>query len=163
MTKPKTVCSFKIIMLTILFYCTVGFSGREDRWNSITIRMGRLLYCCHFCSVLALAIYTCSPAAYEALKEFDILKIPSKATLQSYSGAFIHEPGASARSISVHVSSYLVFKEESRKLGKQEPKGDGALIFDEVEVACQLMWNSCSHQLPICRCSGNWFINGAID
>ena len=31
--------------------------------------------------------------------------------------------------------------------GKQEPKGDGALIFDEVKVACQLMWNSCNNQL----------------
>ena len=64
--------------------------------------------------ILALAIYTRSPAAYEALKEFDILKLPSKATLQSYSGAFIHEPGASTRCISVQVSSHLVFKEESR-------------------------------------------------
>ena len=97
--------------------------------------------------ILALAIYTRSPAAYKALKEFNILKLPSKATLQSYSGAFIHESGASARCISVQVSRYLAFKEEARKMGKQEPKGDGALIFDEVKVACQLMWNSRSHQL----------------
>ena len=75
--------------------------------------------------ILALAIYTRSPAAYEAL------------TLQSYSGAFINEPGASDRCISVQVSHYLAFKEEARKMGKQEPKGDGALIFDEVKVACQ--------------------------
>ena len=95
----------------------------------------------------ALAIYTRSPAAYEALKDFDILKLPSKATLQSYTGAFIHEPGASARCISDQVSCYLAFNEESRKLGKQESKGDGALIFDEVKVACQLVWNSRSHQL----------------
>jgi len=40
---------------------------------------------------------TCSLAAYEALKEFDILKLPFKATLQAYTGSFIHEPGASAR------------------------------------------------------------------
>jgi len=96
---------------------------------------------------LALAIYTRSPAAYVALKELDILKLPSKAILQSYSGSFIYEPGASARCISDQVSRYLVFKEECRRLGKQEPKGDGALIIDEVKVACQLMWNSRSHQL----------------
>jgi len=99
------------------------------------------------CDYLALAIYTCSPAAYEALKEFDILKLPSKATLQSYSGSFIHEPGASARCISDQVSRYLAFREECKRLGKQDPKGDGALIFDEVKVACQLVWNSHSHQL----------------
>ena len=119
--------------------------------------MGKLLcryyainYCVFLClciCFLALAIYTRSPAAYEALKEFDVLKLPSKAPLQSYSGAFIHEPGASARCISDQVSRYLAFKEECGRLGKQDPKGDGALIFDEVKVACQLMWNSRSHQL----------------
>jgi len=41
----------------------------------------------------------------------------------------------------------LAFREECKRLGKQEPKRDGALIFDEVKVACQLMWNSHSHQL----------------
>ena len=39
------------------------------------------------------------------------------------------------------------YKSETVRLGKQEPKGDGALIFDEVKVACQLMWNSRSNQL----------------
>ena len=39
------------------------------------------------------------------------------------------------------------FKEQSRLAGKQEPRGDGALIFDEVTVACQLMWNSCNNKL----------------
>ena len=32
-------------------------------------------------------------------------------------------------------------------MGKLEPKGDGAPIFDEVKVACQLMWNSRNNQL----------------
>ena len=91
---------------------------------------------------LALAVYTRSPAAYEALKGFGILSLPAKSTLQAYSGAFIHAPGASAACIADQVSRYVVYKEECRKLGKQEPKGDGALIFDEVKVACQLMWNS---------------------
>ena len=45
------------------------------------------------------------------------------------------------------MSRYLAFKETSKQLGHQEPQGDGALIFDEVKVACQLMWNSRSHQL----------------
>jgi len=45
------------------------------------------------------------------------------------------------------VSRYVVYKEECRKLGKQEPQGDGALIFDEVKVACQLVWNSRNYKL----------------
>lgn len=92
-------------------------------------------------------MYTHSPAAHEALKDFKILKLPSKATLQSYKGAFIHEPGGSAVCITDQVSCYLAFKETTKKLRNQEPQGDGALIFDEVKVACQLTWNSQSHQL----------------
>ena len=32
-------------------------------------------------------------------------------------------------------------------LGKHKPQGDGVLIFDEVKVACQLVWNSRSQTL----------------
>lgn len=97
--------------------------------------------------LLALAVYTRSPAAYAALKSFGILQLPSKATLQAYTGAFMHEPGASSHCIAEQVARYIVFKEQCRQAGKQEPKSDGVLIFDEVKVACQLMWNSRSHQL----------------
>ncbi|XP_065888474.1 uncharacterized protein [Dysidea avara] len=108
--------------------------GRGNQWNMITIRM-------------ALAIYTRSPAAYKALQSFEILKLPSKSTMQAYTGAFMHAPGASNVCIVEQVSQYVLFKEECRKNGRQEPKSDGALIFDEVKVACQLMWNSQNHQL----------------
>ena len=40
-----------------------------------------------------------------------------------------------------------LFKKECRLAGKQEPRSDGVVIFDEVKVASQLMWNSRSHQL----------------
>jgi hypothetical protein len=33
-----------------------------------------------------LAIYIRSPLAYKALQSFDILKLPSKSTLQAYTG-----------------------------------------------------------------------------
>jgi len=66
--------------------------------------------------------------------------------MQAYTGAFMREPRASSVCIVDQVALY-VFMEESRTLGKQEPKADGVLIFDEVKVACQLMWNSRSHQL----------------
>ncbi|XP_065894808.1 uncharacterized protein [Dysidea avara] len=107
---------------------------RGNRWSMVTIRM-------------ALAIYCRSPAAYQALKDFNILSLPAKSTLQSYSGAFIHAPGASSACITDQVSRYVLFKEQCRLVGKHEPRGDGALIFDEVKVACQLMWNSRNNQL----------------
>ena len=38
---------------------------------------------------MVLAIYTRSPSAYEALKGFDILWLPSKSLLQLNTGAFL--------------------------------------------------------------------------
>ena len=67
--------------------------------------------------------------------------------MQAYTGAFMHEPGARIVCIVDQVVHYVVFMEECHKSGKQEPKPDGVLIFDEAKVACQLMWNSRSHQL----------------
>ena len=48
-----------------------------------SVVMGILLYQ-YF---VAMAIYCCSPAAYKALKDFNILSLPAKSILQSYSGA----------------------------------------------------------------------------
>ena len=93
-------------------------------------------------NLVALAIYTRSPAAYKALQSFKILKLLSKATMQAYTGAFKHAPGASNTCIVDQVAQYVLFKEECQKNGQQEPKAHGALIFDEVKVACKLMWNS---------------------
>ena len=136
----------------LLLYDCLSVSGeRGNRWSMITVRIGQLLcmlnpiYIALLC--LALAVYTRSPAAYEALKSFGILQLPSRSTLQAYTGAFMHEPGASSQCIERQVARYVIFKEQCREAGKQEPKSDGVLIFDEVKVACQLMWNSRSHQL----------------
>jgi len=68
--------------------------------------------------------------------------------MQAYTGAFRHSPDASNACIVDQVTRYVAFKKQCCKAGKQEPnKVDGVLIFDEVKVACQLMWNSRNHQL----------------
>jgi len=87
-----------------------------------------------------LAIFTRSAAAYEALKSFDILQLPSRSLLQSYTGTFLHEPGASKKCIADQVAQYILFKAEYEKQGKRSPQSDGALVFNEVKVACQLMY-----------------------
>ena len=58
----------------------------------------------------ALAIYVRSLFAYEAIKQFNILKLPANLTLQSYTGTLIHIPGASASCTAKLVSRYLVTK-----------------------------------------------------
>ena len=42
---------------------------------------------------VALAVFTRSPSAYDALKSFGVIQLPSKSTLQAYTGAFRDEPG----------------------------------------------------------------------
>ena len=42
---------------------------------------------------LALAVYTRSPAAYDELKSFGLIQLPSRATLQAYTGVFRDDAG----------------------------------------------------------------------
>ena len=92
-------------------------------------------------------MFTRSLAAFEALKSFGVLQLPSRSTLQAYTGTFLHELGASSDCIGNQLANYMIYKEECRKQGKKQLQGDGVLIFDEVKFACQLMWNSRNNQL----------------
>ena len=73
-----------------------------------------------------------SPAAYEALKSFNILQLLSRSTLQSYTGAC-------SESISKQVETYEALLKQCEKEGKLIPKSDGVLIFDEVKVVSRLI------------------------
>jgi len=41
----------------------------------------------------------------------------------------------------------VLFKSQCEKQGKHPPQSDGVLVFEEVKVACRLMWNSRSQTL----------------
>ena len=97
---------------------------------------------------VALANLTRSPAAYEALKSLIyVLQLLSQSLLQSYTGAFLHDPGTNSKCITDQVAQHVLFKAECEKMGKHSPKSDGVLVFYEVKVVCQLMWNSRSQNL----------------
>ena len=51
---------------------------------------------------VALAIFVRSPAAYEALKSFKLLQLPSRSTLQMYTSAFLDEAGNSRQYYCYH-------------------------------------------------------------
>ena len=76
-------------------------------------------------SLLALAIYSRSPAAYDALKSFNILNLPSRSTMQAYTSCFLHEGW---EFVSKQVSLHGKFKQNSKKAGKKMPMGDEVLI-----------------------------------
>lgn len=81
------------------------------------------------------------------MKEFGILQLPCRSTLQSYVGAFLHQPGASSTCLSDQVAQYVLSKEKAKSEGRREPKSDGILVFDEVKVVNRLLWNSKSQRL----------------
>lgn len=63
-----------------MYTYNVATGYRKNHWSMVTIR-------------LALAVYTRSPAAYDALRSFGIIQLPCKATLQAYTGAFRDKAG----------------------------------------------------------------------
>ena len=91
---------------------------------------------------LALAVYSRSPAAYEALKSFNILQLPCRASLQAFFSANRTAPGVDEDKIAEQRCLYEAFKEEKVKQGKKKPLSKGALIFDKVKVqskVCELL------------------------
>ena len=123
---------------------SVEYHYHQDRYVEI--------YAYNYCQVIlfvcaALAVFVRSPAAYEALKSFNILQLPSRSTLQSYTGAFLHEAGAAAESIAKQVQMYEASIAKCKREGKLTPQSDGALIFDEVKVVSGLIWNSRSQRI----------------
>ena len=100
-----------------------------------------------FSTIIALAVYIRSPAAYEALKSFNILQLPCRSTLQAYTGVFLHEPGANSSCIEKQVAQFVLHCQRIKSEGKKESKKDGVLIFDEVKIISRLMWNSRSQTL----------------
>ena len=88
-----------------------------------------------------------SPSAYEALKNFNILQLPLCTTLQSHTGAFLHEAGASLHTIAKQTEIYHAYVSTCEREGKGVPKSDGVLIFDEVKVITGLIWNSTNQSI----------------
>ena len=55
--------------------------------------------------------------------------------------------GGSHEQMAREVQQFTAFKQQCLLEGKKEPKGDGAIIFDEVKVISKLMWNSRSEKI----------------
>ena len=87
-------------------------------------------------------MYTHSPAAYEALKGFDILKLPSVSSLKAFTGSNLEAPGDIQKRLSQSYDDYQTLIQTKKEQGGKLPLGDGVLIFDEVKVAMKISWNS---------------------
>lgn len=78
----------------------------------------------------ALAIYIRSPAAYSALKSFQILELPSTKSLQLFTSMRNHSPGINEDYIAEKKQDYQSLCDENIKNGLKEPLGVGTIIFD---------------------------------
>ena len=89
---------------------------------------------------VALAVYTRSPCAYEALKSFDILQLPSVSSLKQYTSANIEAPGEIDERLSRSRKQYKEHVLEHVAKGFKKPLGEGVLIVDEVKVCCTYIY-----------------------
>ena len=79
-------------------------------------------------------MYTRSPAAYEALRSFNILSLPCRRSLQDFVTANEDPPGVNETKIADQRNLYDAFKLQKKREGKKIPLSVGVLIFDEVKV-----------------------------
>ena len=91
--------------------------------------------------IIALAVFIRSPAAYDALKSFSILQLPSKQSLKQFSSTRNHESGINEQYIMEMSADYKLFAKETVSNGYPAPLGVGALIFDEVKVMAKVVFN----------------------
>jgi len=107
---------------------------RGNRWSMLTYR-------------IALAVFSRSRSAYEALRSFKILQLPSIRSLQHFTGANNDKPGWCEDSILSQRERYDQFCKKCEEDGKKKPVSDGILIMDEVKVISKVLWNSSSEEI----------------
>ena len=91
----------------------------------------------------ALAVYTRSPSAYEALKSFQLLQLPCVRTLKDYIRSNREEAGNIQQRLKVCREDYDRMVDAQRQLhSKIVTFGEVVLIFDEVKVGLNVQWNS---------------------
>ena len=95
---------------------------------------------------VALAVFSRSPAAYEALKSFQILNLPSVSTLKNFMRSNREDPGPIYNRLAEEQRNYESIRDFRHQMKLPLQLGEGALIFDEVKVSASIYWNSKSNK-----------------
>lgn len=90
-------------------------------------------------------MFTRSPAAYEALKSYQILNLPSVSSLKQFTSANTQAAGLNLPHLHDAKLTYAAYKVERKDQGFPEPKDTGVLVFDEVKVVMKVHWNSANN------------------
>ena len=90
---------------------------------------------------LALAIYTRSPSAYEALRGFGILQLPGVSALKTFTSFNIGNSGFSEEQMAYARQQYDKMVKEKQAAGERVPFSEGILVFDEVKVGLKVHYH----------------------
>ena len=91
---------------------------------------------------LALAIYTRSPSAYEALRGFGILQLPGVSTLKTFTSFNVDNSGFNEDQLSYAREQYDRMVAEKKAAGELVPFSEGILVFDEVKVGLKVHYHA---------------------
>ena len=94
------------------------------------------IHCFVIQSCTALAIFTRSLAAFEALRSLKILQLPSRSSLESFTSAYTQKPGISHEYLRKQWKLHGAHRDKLSSENQLTPLAKGALIFDEVKVIC---------------------------
>ena len=95
----------------------------------------------------ALAIYSRSPTAYEALHGFGILQLPGESTLKTFTSCNLEAPGLNEEQLAHACKQYDAMVREKRESGVPAPFSEGILIFDEVKVGSKVHYHAKTQEL----------------
>ena len=87
---------------------------------------------------VALAVYTRSPMAYEALSDLKILQLPHSKTLKKVIMASSEKAGIDEEYLLGQQKTYVDLREERERGGHSRPLGFGVMMWDEVKVRTQI-------------------------
>ena len=91
---------------------------------------------------MALAIYTRSPSAYEALRGFGILQLPGISTLKTFTSFNLENAGINEERLAHARKQYDEMVKEKRASGARVPFSEGILILDEVKVGLKVHYHA---------------------
>lgn len=97
--------------------------------------------------IAALAVYTRSLTAYEALKGFGILQLPSIASLKSFTSFNVESAGVSEECVAFSRKQYDAMGEERWNASQPIPLNEGVLVFDKVKVGLKVHYHAKSGKL----------------
>ena len=87
---------------------------------------------------MALAIYTRSPSAYEALRGFGILQLPGISTLKMFTSFNLENAGINEERLAYARKQYDQMVNEKQASCARVPFSEGILILDEVKVGLKV-------------------------